>query len=125
VTGGGGGIGEATGALFWDGIQKLERGATHPYSDTAQRLIEALSLGAEEQAQLRATVVPMHRHGLVRDADVTNLKMRSNLPAPVTRLIGRDEAVLEVMRKLDQTRLLTLTGVGGCGRRDLRWKLPA
>jgi predicted ATPase/DNA-binding XRE family transcriptional regulator len=101
------------------GIQKLERGATHPYRDTARRLIEALRLDAEEQARLRATVVPMHRHGLVREADITNLQMRSNLPAPVTRLIGRDEAVLEVMRKLDQTRLLTLTGVGGCGKTRL------
>ena len=45
------------------GVQKLERGATHPYRDTAQRLIQALQLAADDQARLRATVLPVRRHG--------------------------------------------------------------
>jgi transcriptional regulator with XRE-family HTH domain len=40
------------------GIQKLERGATHPYRDTAQRLELALQLEPAEQARFRAAVLP-------------------------------------------------------------------
>jgi len=38
------------------------------------------------------------------------------LPSPRTSLVGRDEAVLEVRRLLAGNRLVTLTGVGGCGK---------
>lgn len=41
------------------------------------------------------------------------------LPQPVTRLIGRSEAVREVCEHLSEWRLLTLTGVGGVGKTRL------
>ena len=41
------------------------------------------------------------------------------LPSPRTSLVGRDEAVLEVRRLLAGNRLVTLTGVGGCGKTRL------
>lgn len=43
------------------GIQKLERGATHPYRDTAQRLIQALHLEADDRVRLQAAVAPVRR----------------------------------------------------------------
>jgi len=38
-----------------------------------------------------------------------------SLPLPRTSLIGRDESVVEVRRLVGANRLVTLTGVGGCG----------
>src|SRR5438067_1980550 len=43
------------------GIHKLERGLTHPYRDTAQRLIAALQLGAADEMRLRTAARPAPR----------------------------------------------------------------
>ncbi len=44
-----------------------------------------------------------------------------NFPAPLTRLIGRDEAVKQLRQLLgqDEARLVTLVGTGGCGKTRL------
>jgi predicted ATPase/DNA-binding SARP family transcriptional activator len=42
-----------------------------------------------------------------------------NLPAPITRFIGRERAIAELQRLLITTRLLTITGAGGCGKSRL------
>ena len=44
---------------------------------------------------------------------------RHNLPAPVSSFIGREREKAEVRRLLAGTRLLTLTGPGGCGKTRL------
>jgi predicted ATPase/DNA-binding winged helix-turn-helix (wHTH) protein len=44
---------------------------------------------------------------------------RHNLPDPRTRFIGRDAALADLARLLPSTRLLTLTGIGGCGKTRL------
>jgi hypothetical protein len=44
---------------------------------------------------------------------------RHNLPAPRTSFVGRQREVVEVKRALAMTRLLTLTGAGGCGKTRL------
>ncbi|WP_190140712.1 AfsR/SARP family transcriptional regulator, partial [Streptomyces longispororuber] len=46
-------------------------------------------------------------------------KVRSNLPAPVSGLVGRDDAVPAVRRLLGEGRLVTLTGPGGVGKTRL------
>jgi hypothetical protein len=82
--------------LSFHGIQGLERGATHPYRDTALRLITALRLEVDDQARFRAAIVAMRRRGVVRQADTaTKLQVGNSQPAPVTRLVGRDEAMRE------------------------------
>jgi non-specific serine/threonine protein kinase len=98
------------------GVQKLERGVTHPYRDTLNRLLGALKLSVDEQAQLRAAAgsVPRPAHVLASVEAVHH-----NLPVPVTSFIGRDHEVQEVVRRLDGTHLLTLTGMGGCGKTRL------
>ena len=45
--------------------------------------------------------------------------MRSQLPVHLTRFIGRQQEISDVKRQLTQTRLLTLTGPGGCGKTRL------
>src|SRR6266498_3869535 len=42
-----------------------------------------------------------------------------NLPIPLTRFIGREKEIAELTRLSAQTRLLTLTGSGGCGKTRL------
>ena len=44
---------------------------------------------------------------------------RQNLPHPLTRFIGREEVLAELARLSERTRLLTLTGSGGCGKTRL------
>ncbi|GCD92534.1 BTAD domain-containing putative transcriptional regulator [Embleya hyalina] len=46
-------------------------------------------------------------------------RARSNLPAPLTTLVGRDSDVGEVGRLLGGARLVTLTGPGGVGKTRL------
>ena len=43
----------------------------------------------------------------------------NNLPLQLTSFIGREAEIAEVKRLLAGTRLLTLTGVGGCGKTRL------
>jgi non-specific serine/threonine protein kinase len=43
----------------------------------------------------------------------------SNLPCPLTRFVGRALEIAEVKRLLAGTRLLTVTGAGGCGKSRL------
>jgi non-specific serine/threonine protein kinase len=44
---------------------------------------------------------------------------RDNLPAQLTSFIGRRREIEEIRRQLSSTRLLTLTGAGGCGKTRL------
>ncbi|WP_282798322.1 BTAD domain-containing putative transcriptional regulator, partial [Streptomyces sp. CC224B] len=46
-------------------------------------------------------------------------RVRSNLPAPVSGLVGRDDAVPAVRQLLGEGRLVTLTGPGGVGKTRL------
>jgi predicted ATPase/DNA-binding transcriptional regulator YiaG len=43
----------------------------------------------------------------------------SNVPAALTRFVGREREISSVRRSLAGTRLLTLTGAGGCGKTRL------
>src|SRR5215470_9103036 len=97
------------------GIQKLERGVTHPYRDTAQRLAAVLQLAPEDADQFRAAVKPVRRHGTVI-SDVPSADVHHNLPTLPSSFVGRDQELAAVTARLEQARLVTLTGVGGCGK---------
>ena len=47
----------------------------------------------------------------------------NNLPRARTHFIGREKELTECARLLEDTRLLTLTGIGGCGKTRLALKL--
>jgi predicted ATPase/DNA-binding winged helix-turn-helix (wHTH) protein len=44
---------------------------------------------------------------------------RHNLPSQLTSFVGHADDLAELVGLLDQTRLLTLTGIGGCGKTRL------
>jgi predicted ATPase/class 3 adenylate cyclase len=48
-----------------------------------------------------------------------------NLPVQLTSFIGREQELAELGRALPTTRLLTLTGTGGCGKTRLALQLAA
>src|SRR5579885_3179113 len=48
-----------------------------------------------------------------------------NLPSEVAGFVGREREVAELKRLLPQTRLLTLTGCGGCGKTRLALRVAA
>src|SRR5215470_3273800 len=48
---------------------------------------------------------------------------RHNLPQQLTSFIGHEDDLDEYAALLEQTRLLTLTGIGGCGKTRLALKL--
>ena len=52
-------------------------------------------------------------------------RRRHNLPVPLTNFIGRDREIVELLRLVPSTRLLTLTGAGGCGKTRLAVELAA
>src|SRR3712207_1606648 len=54
-----------------------------------------------------------------RSPSVSPRESRSNLPLQLTRFIGREREIDQVRRLLGETRLLTLTGAGGCGKTRL------
>ena len=100
------------------GIADLERGARRsPYPATIQRLADALQLDRIQRASLataaRPSVITQRRRG----ASATT--SRHNLPAAVTSFIGRERELAEVQARIVDARLLTLTGVGGCGKTRL------
>jgi len=49
----------------------------------------------------------------------------TNLPVQLTSFIGREQEMAEVKRLLSATRLLTLTGTGGCGKTRLALQVGA
>jgi non-specific serine/threonine protein kinase len=55
--------------------------------------------------------------------DTARADTPNNLPRPRTRFIGRDRELAECARLLGETRLLTLTGIGGSGKTRLALRL--
>ncbi|HEY1297130.1 MAG TPA: helix-turn-helix domain-containing protein, partial [Chloroflexota bacterium] len=100
------------------GVQRLETGASRPQRETILRLVQALRLPRGEAAALQeaAPSAPRHRSN---GAGAPSTDARHNLPLALTSFIGREREKHELVQLLASTRLLTLTGVGGCGKTRL------
>jgi non-specific serine/threonine protein kinase len=76
---------------------------------TAERFVESLA----------AALVDSSSH-----ADLAGTRRPpNNLPAERTSFVGRDQELAECRRVFEETRLLTLTGIGGSGKTRLALKL--
>ena len=74
--------------------------------------VERVSVGAAAPASTPSmAVAPAARSGVQPDATSAPL-----LPAQVTRMIGRDEVVAELVRELPRRRCITLVGPAGMGK---------
>ena len=105
-------------------VSDIERGLRHMvYRDTARRLADALGLeapdrGAFEKAARRGTARWVAR-GSGNATEVVGI--RTGLPSPLTRLIGRDDDLRAILAGLRdaEIRVLTILGPGGIGKTRL------
>ena len=113
-------LGERAG-LSARGISDLERGMRRaPHPVTIEKLGAALGLSASDRSTLAAAAGRRFGPG---DSLGARGRSGASLPAPPTPLVGREREVDEVGKLLETTRLLTLTGAGGCGKSCLALKV--
>lgn len=105
-------------------ITDLERGVNRsPRRDTLEMLAEALELTPASRAEWER----LRRYLAVRTAsDDARSKLvnaasarRTNIPAPLDDLLGREADLSNVLSILTTSRLVTLTGTGGIGKTRL------
>ncbi len=79
-------------------------------------------LGLEPTGETRELVERIGRGQLASKAErpAEGVKRpRSNLPSPLSSFIGREREIAEICERLAVSRLVTLTGPGGCGKTRL------
>jgi len=111
-------------------VSDLERGIHRTaHRDTAGLLADALGLAepvravfvAAARGRRPATEVLAARQGQATGASA----LPNNLPAQLSRFIGRDRELAEVRALVESSRLVTLTGAGGCGKTRLSLQVAA
>jgi len=106
-----------------DLIQKIEADTRRPSRQIAEKLAESLGLDADERVafvQAARAERSVDRLALPGQPLEPPRASRSNLPAQLTALIGREQesaAVGRLLRRAD-VRLLTLTGLGSAAALD-------
>lgn len=70
-------------------------------------------------SEVRGTLLRSTDSSRAAPADPTPAATPHNLPTSLTRFIGREREMQTTLEALQRTRLLTLTGVGGCGKTRL------
>jgi predicted ATPase/DNA-binding SARP family transcriptional activator len=118
-----------------------QRGAALEQYEACRRILEA-ELGLEPSPELTALynqlsgaaapqAVAVGEGRMVRQAAPAvvpaqhDLPPLHNLPPQTTSFIGREEQLADLRQALDHTRLITLTGAGGCGKTRLALELAA
>ncbi|MFD7322426.1 BTAD domain-containing putative transcriptional regulator [Streptomyces sp. NPDC059875] len=105
-------------ALYLAGRQSA---ALSSYTDLRERLAESLGLDpSPELAALHQAILTQDPALTAAPSPVTTaVRPPTNLPAALTGLVGRAEAISELRSLLEANRLVTLTGSGGVGKTQL------
>jgi transcriptional regulator with XRE-family HTH domain len=112
------------------GISSLERGVRR-LRGTVTLLIEALGLAGAERTAFEAAArgagspapaAPADQSASAAAPDHSAPAVPTNLPLALTSFVGREREIATVRHLLGETRLLTLTGAGGCGKPRLAWR---
>jgi predicted ATPase/transcriptional regulator with XRE-family HTH domain len=111
-------------------ITRLESGQRLPDPLTVQaRFVPALGLAEDSAAARRlvalASAASDESWNPLPTQPAPPGPKRTNLPAPLTRFVGRERELREVQRLLDVSRFVTLTGSGGVGKTRLAQEVGA
>jgi predicted ATPase/DNA-binding XRE family transcriptional regulator len=94
-------------------ISDLERGLKQaPHATTVNLLTRALDLDPDEASAFAAAGTP-------RRSGSPAVRERLHVPLSLTSFVGREQNAATLVRLLETTRLLTLTGPGGIGKTRL------
>ncbi len=104
--------------LVWPGLVVEEHNIATQIS-TLRKLLGAASITTLPGYGYRLTVAPDSVPTARAAATPHAPPPRHNLPDARTRFVGREAALADLARLLPSTRLLTLTGIGGCGKTRL------
>jgi non-specific serine/threonine protein kinase len=104
--------------LVWPGLV-VEENNLQVQVSTLRKILGAAAIATSAGRGYRFTLAP------VPDGESPSppVSQRHNLPQQLTSFIGHEDELEEYAALLDQTRLLTLTGIGGCGKTRLAIKL--
>ncbi|MFI9594241.1 BTAD domain-containing putative transcriptional regulator [Nonomuraea sp. NPDC052265] len=89
------------------------------YQELRVRLAEELGLDPSPELAALHRAILRHDPSLTAPPPAAEAGPSTNLPAPLTALIGRDADLAEVAGLLADSRLVTLTGSGGVGKTRL------
>jgi non-specific serine/threonine protein kinase len=97
------------------GVQDLERGLNHaPRASTLRLLVCGLRLSDSDAAALMRAAKPGRP-----DHPAAEARGRHNLPLPTTSFVARAGELGQLEQRMSCSRLVTLTGAGGCGKTRL------
>ena len=106
-------------------IQKIEADDRSPSEDLAERLGNCLGIPADELAMFVEFATGQRHPDALRNSATepwgTPYHPRNNLPLPPTQLIGREQVMVQLEKRLlqENTHLLTLIGPPGVGKTRL------
>ncbi|WP_405797346.1 BTAD domain-containing putative transcriptional regulator [Streptomyces sp. NBC_01506] len=89
------------------------------FEDLRRRLSDELGLEPGRELVSLQQAVLRQDLALIATTRRPGPRVRTNLPSPITGIVGRDEAAASVRDLLAASRLVTLTGPGGVGKTRL------
>jgi predicted ATPase/DNA-binding XRE family transcriptional regulator len=95
-------------------VRKIESEQMRPSKQLAELLCEHLGVAAGEMGRFMRFA-----RGAEAIEPVLVEPPRHNLPHPVSTFVGREREIAEIQSLLSTSRLITLTGAGGCGKSRL------